>query len=267
MARYVIDIGYKGSRYCGSAVQPETKTVQGTVQEVFGKILRADIFCYFAGRTDGGVHALKMPAHFDFDGDLPRKFVFAANRLLPHDIAVENVRVPVSSEFNARFDAVSRTYEYSIARKKNPLTSDLSWLYHKDLDVKSMAEAVKILFEFDSFESFCKKGGNNTTCFCRILESSLREETDLLIYRVSADRFLRGMVRAIVGTILEVGKGHLSVPGFREVIAKKDRNAAGNSVAAEGLVLINVAYRDGTLFPYEGWIDPVRGTPGFDTGP
>lgn len=268
MPRYVLDISYKGTRYYGSAVQPEKKTVQGEVQRVLGTILRVeDMFCYLAGRTDRGVHALKMPAHFDYDGDLPRKLLHAANRLLPYDIAVENVRVPHDPEFNARFAAIARTYKYTISKKKRPLISETTTLFTKELDMDSMQAAAKAMFDYNSFESFCKTGGNNKTFFCRIMESKLEDFEDTIVYTVSADRFLRGMVRAIVGTLLEVGKGKMTVDDFRKVIEAKNRSEAGNSVAPEGLALVDVEFPEDSLVPYEGWIDPPHGTPGFDSAP
>lgn len=245
--RYVIDIAYKGTVYHGFQIQPNANTVQEEVEKALSRILKRPIQIYSAGRTDAGVHGLQMPVQFDFEEALPDRFMQGINGMLPYDIAADNLCKALRPDFNVRFAAIGRSYVYRIARKKMPLLKDITWGYRKELDIESMKACAAILFEYDSFESFCKAGGSNKTFFCKITESRFEEKENMLEYYVSADRFLRGMVRAIIGTLLEVGKGNMDIEDFRKVIETKSRSSAGSALPAEGLTLTRVFYKPGEL--------------------
>lgn len=251
MPRYVIDVAYKGSNFSGWQKQANAVTVQEKIDKALTTLLRQDIEIYGAGRTDAGVHGVQMPAHFSYDGPLHPSFMIAINAILPHSIAVTDLYRARREDFHARFDATYRRYKYQMIFQKAPLLHNLVHFQRSPVDEAAMREAAEILMEYDSFESFCKSGGSNKTFFCKITESRFEWEDDKLTYWVKADRFLRGMVRAIVGTLLMVGEGKLSLEGLREVIEAKDRRRAGSSVPAWGLYLMEVGYPEGELIPYD----------------
>lgn len=245
MRRYFIYLGYNGKNYCGWQVQPNGVTVQQSIEEALATLLREPVSIVGAGRTDAGVHARLMVAHFDWRepiGDL----VFLAdklNRLLPKDIAVYRI-VPVRPDAHARFDATSRTYKYYIAIRKDPFNHELAYKISGKLDFDAMNEACKILFDYIDFTSFSKLHTDAKTNNCRIQQAAWVQEGDLWVFTIRADRFLRNMVRAIVGTLLEVGRGKLTSDGFRAVIEKKDRCSAGTSAPGHALFLQDVTYPD-----------------------
>lgn len=245
MPRYFIQLSYNGTAYHGWQVQDNTeKTVQHTLNIMLSMVLNEQIFVTGCGRTDTGVHAKDFYAHFDSavdllaDGD---KWMFRFNNMLPRDIAIKRI-LKVKPEANSRFDATSRTYEYRINKKKDPFAIDASWFVYGALDINAMNNASKILFEYTDFTSFAKSNTQSFTNNCIITEAEWKEEHEELIFTIRADRFLRNMVRAIVGTLVEVGKGKLSLEEFRNVIESRNRSNAGFSVPACGLYLTIVQY-------------------------
>ncbi len=241
--RYFAQISYNGTNYHGWQVQPNANTVQAEVEKAFGIILKNPNFsCIGCGRTDTGVHASDFYLHFDheesFDAD---KVVYKLNSLLPNDIAVYRI-FSVDSEAHTRFDATSRTYQYHIHRFKNPFNKDQSTYHTRDLDVGAINKACKILFEYEDFTSFSKLHTDAKTNLCEIKEAHWEQNGMEHVFTISANRFLRNMVRAVVGTLLEVGEGKLTIEGFRKVIEDKSRGAAGKSVPAKGLFLTKVEY-------------------------
>lgn len=240
--RYFIEFCYNGKHYFGYQIQPNQISVQEELERALGTLLREDIKITGAGRTDTGVHARKMFAHFDTQASLPGNLVFRLNAFLPPDIAVQRI-FRVKDDLHARFDATYRTYEYYISQEKDPLTQDAAWqFWRKNLDIDKMNEACKILFEYDDFESFAKVGADNKTTICKIYRADWQYDHNLLKFTISADRFLRNMVRAIVGTMVEIGTGKMPPEQLRQVIESKNRNAAGTSAPAHGLYLVDVGY-------------------------
>jgi len=249
--RYFAEMSFKGTHYGGWQVQPGKTTVQGTLEEVFSLFFRHPVSVTGAGRTDTGVHAGYYVAHFETDSlpFPPVDLVFKLNRFLPADISLKRIW-PVPPDAHARFSALSRTYCYYITRVKDPFHADTSLLYTRPLDVGRMNEAAAILCRCDDFTSFCKLHSDVRNNICRVTEARWEERGNLLVFTITSDRFLRNMVRAIVGTLLEVGKGRLSVPGFLKITEAKDRCAAGSSAPAHGLFLMGVRYPAELFDPY-----------------
>lgn len=243
MNRYFIYLGYNGKEYCGWQIQPNGMTVQQRLEESLSTILRSKIAVVGAGRTDAGVHARRMVAHFEMEQPLTDLSFLTdkLNRILPPDIAVYKI-VPVVPDAHARFDAVSRTYRYYLTLHKNPFNFNQVYRYHSPLDFERMNEACKVLFEYTDFTSFSKLHTDVKTNNCRIMYARWHQEGDVWGFTIQADRFLRNMVRAVVGTLLEVGRGKLSIDGLRKVIEKKDRCSAGISMPGHALFLEDVAY-------------------------
>ncbi len=243
MNRYFIYLGYNGKEYCGWQIQPNGMTVQQRLEESLSTILRSKIAVVGAGRTDAGVHARRMVAHFEMEQPLTDLSFLTdkLNRILPPDIAVYKI-VPVVPDAHARFDAVSRTYRYYLTLHKNPFNFNQVYRYHSPLDFERMNEACKVLFEYTDFTSFSKLHTDVKTNNCRIMYAHWHQEGDVWVFTIQADRFLRNMVRAVVGTLLEVGRGKLSIDGLRKVIEKKDRCSAGISMPGHALFLEDVAY-------------------------
>lgn len=245
MQRYFLQLSYNGTAYHGWQIQENTfTTVQQVINDMLSRLLNEPVFVTGCGRTDTGVHALEYFAHFDTTKNLMEdrsKWIFKFNNALPADIAIQKI-IPVGEKANARFDAISRTYEYHVHYKKNPFLVNRSSYLYFELDVEKMNEAAAVLFNYEDFSSFAKSNTQNFTNNCKIYKAKWTVEEDRLIFTISADRFLRNMVRAIVGTLLNVGKGKIALQDFREIIEKKDRSAAGLSVPACGLYLTNVTY-------------------------
>ena len=243
--RYFIQLSYNGKAYHGWQLQENAVSVQEIVNKSLATILREEINVVGAGRTDTGVHAEYYIAHFDLDQQIQDKGLFLnkINKVLPHDIAAYEL-FKVDNNANARFDAISRTYEYRISLTKNPFIEDFSWLYKVPLNIGQMNKAAKLLFEFEDFTSFSKLGTQVATNNCKIMEAKWIETPNLLVFKVKADRFLRNMVRAIVGTLIDVGLSKLNLEGFCEIIEKKNRSLAGFSVPAQGLFLTHIEYPD-----------------------
>jgi len=248
--RYFIQLSYDGTSYHGWQIQQNAGSVQEEVEKALAVIAREKVEVVGAGRTDTGVHASFYMAHFDSNlASLDdEKTVFRLNCLLPEDIAVQKI-FKVRPDAHARFDATYREYKYYISRHKDPFTCKFAERENRDLDVAKMNEVARSLFEYSDFTSFSKLGSDVKTNNCRIFRAIWEDMGDHLIFTVRADRFLRNMVRAIVGTLLEVGLGKMSEAEFRAVIDKKDRSSAGASVAAKGLFLVEIGYPDDTVRP------------------
>ncbi|MBU4539437.1 MAG: tRNA pseudouridine(38-40) synthase TruA [Weeksellaceae bacterium] len=240
--RYFIEFSYNGKNYFGYQIQPNEISVQEELEKALSTILREEIKTTGAGRTDTGVHAKKMFAHFDTDLNLDQNLTHKLNSFLSPDIAVKRI-FEVKEDFHARFNATYRTYEYYISSEKNPFTQDSSWqMWRRKLDIDKMNEACKILFEYEDFTSFAKLHTDNKTNNCKIYKAFWEQNGSELKFTVSADRFLRNMVRAIVGTMVEIGNGKIQPEELRKIIEKKDRNSAGTSAPAQGLFLVDVGY-------------------------
>jgi len=250
MSRYFIKISFKGTNYQGWQAQPGKTTVQGELINALQLILNEKVCLTGAGRTDSGVHALNFIAHFDCES-LEKKsisnIVNKLNRFLSRDIIV-HIIVPVKNESHSRFDAISRTYHYLISTSKNPFLEDFSLYVPQILDVDAMNRACQVLIANKDFASFSKLHGNNKTTLCDVREAEWRQvNPDLLVFRITADRFLRNMVRAITGTMLKIGAHKIPVSELQEIIEKKDRSKAGTSVSAKGLFLTEIRYENVSL--------------------
>jgi len=240
--RYFIEFSYNGKNYFGYQIQPEAISVQEELEKALSTILRENIKTTGAGRTDTGVHARKMFAHFDTEQPVDENLSRRLNSFLPPDISIKRI-FPVKHDFHARFDATFRTYEYYISLEKNPFTEESAWQHwRKPLDVDKMSEACTILFEYEDFTSFAKLHTDNKTNLCKIYKAEWEQDGSELKFTVSANRFLRNMVRAIVGTLVEVGTGKLKPEEVRRVIEDRHRNSAGTSAPAHGLYLVDVGY-------------------------
>jgi len=240
--KYFLDISYNGTNYHGWQIQSNAHTVQEELQECLSKVLRTPIEIMGSGRTDTGVHAKQQVAHLELDHTLDsNEIVFKMNSILPVDISVNKVNI-VKTEAHARFDATERSYQYFINRSKSPFTTGLSYYFNHQLDVELMNQAAKELIGEQDFESFSKVKTEVNNFICTINRAEWLLENDQLVFHVRANRFLRGMVRALVGTLLDVGQGKLTVDEFVNVIKAKNRKVAGRAVPAHGLFLTEVKY-------------------------
>jgi tRNA pseudouridine38-40 synthase len=240
--RYFIQLAYRGSRYHGWQIQSNALSVQAELNRALQTILRHPVETAGSGRTDTGVHAEEQFAHLDTDADLTNaQLLFRLNTLLPPDIAVRNI-FRVGDSAHARFDAVSRSYQYRITYRKNPFLEKLAYFHHRTPDVARMNEAASRLLSYTDFQSFSRVHTEVNHFHCTITEARWIAAEDGLVFRISANRFLRGMVRALVGTLLEVGEGRLGVKDFEEIIQARDRKKAGRAVPPEGLFMTRVLY-------------------------
>ena len=274
--RFFIYLSYDGANYHGWQIQPNGVSVQEVLQNALSTILRQPIEVVGAGRTDAGVNASMMVAHFDVNEELRMKnekyflpanssenndslnsslpnsshvtlhssFISRLNRILPQDIAVQRI-VPVTNDAHARFSATSRTYHYYISMEKSPFSRMYSYRYPQPLDFDLMNKAAALLFNYTDFTSFSKLHTDVKTNNCRIMKACWEQETDgRWRFTITADRFLRNMVRAIVGTLLDVGRGKISIEEFCNIIERKDRCSAGTSVPGNALFLADITYPD-----------------------
>lgn len=241
--RYFITLSYDGARYHGWQIQPNGNSVQAELQRALTIIMRKATDVVGAGRTDSGVHARMMVAHFDSDIEIDcHQTAYRLNRILPRDIAVSSVeRVP--DEKHARFSATSRTYHYYIHTEKNPFCRAYSCEIHYDLDFDMMNRAAAILLEYEDFGAFCKSHTDVKTTLCRVTAAHWHQTSPSCWYfEITANRFLRNMVRAVVGTLIEVGRHRLSLDEFRRVVEGGRRSDAGESMPGEALFLENITY-------------------------
>lgn len=244
MARYFIRLSYRGAPYHGWQVQPNAVSVQGEVERALSTALRTPMTIVGAGRTDTGVNARVMYAHFNYDGELPDKgrLLVSLNRLVGRDIAIHDI-VPVNDDAHARFDASERTYKYFVTFEKTPFFYPLSWHCPSGLDIDKMNEAAEALLKTDDFTSFAKLHSDAKTNICKVTHARWTMEGEsMAVFTITADRFLRNMVRAVVGTLVDVGRGKMTVEEFCDIIAKKDRCAAGQSMPGEALFLWDIKY-------------------------
>jgi tRNA pseudouridine38-40 synthase len=240
--RYFIELAYNGTNYHGWQYQPNAVSVQETLNVALTTILKTTIDSVGAGRTDTGVHAKQMFAHFDIDNEIEVPYlIHKLNSFLPKDIAIINLH-KVHDTAHARFDAIKRTYEYHIHSQKNVFENEISWYYPTILDVDVMNSATKLLFSHTDFECFSKVNTDVNTFNCKIMEAHWQKCGNQLIFTITADRFLRNMVRAIVGTMINIGLEKIKLHDFQNILESKDRNQAGFSVPAHGLYLTNIDY-------------------------
>lgn len=225
-------------------MQPNSLTAQRILDEALTTVLNEKISTTGAGRTDSGVHASVFVAHFDYSGsDLTKKknLIFRLNRFLPEDISVTTVR-KVFPDASARFSAVSRTYKYYISRSKDPFSIDTAWFLYGELNIESMNKASELMMSHSDFTSFSRLHSDNKTNICRVFKARWEESDNKLVFTIKADRFLRNMVRAITGTMVELGRGKLSLVDFERIILSKNRSSAGMSAPARGLFLADIEY-------------------------
>ena len=241
--RYFITLSYDGTPYHGWQIQPNGISVQEVLQKGLSTILRKDIEVVGAGRTDTGVHARTMVAHFDFDLQLDcPQTVYRLNRIMPPTIAIRKMEW-VSDDMHARFSAKSRTYHYFIHTEKNPFMRHYSYRTPYALDFDMMNKAAEILMEYDDFGAFCKSNSDAKTTICHVTAARWNQVDDTSWYfEITANRFLRNMVRAVVGTLVDVGRGRLTLDGFRRVIEEGKRTGAGESMPGNALFLENIEY-------------------------
>lgn len=240
--RFFIEIAYNGKNYHGWQIQPDDISVQEVLEKTISTVLQEEIKVVGAGRTDAGVHAKQLFVHFDSLRNFETTdLVLKLNSLLPKDISVQNI-FQTNGEAHARFDAIEREYEYIISLKKNPFSEDFSHLLHKVPNVILMNEAAKVLLNYTDFQCFSRSKTDVKTYYCTIKEAGWRAKGSQLIFSIKADRFLRNMVRAIVGTLLDVGFEKITLEQFHDIINSKDRSKAGTSAPAKGLFLTKVVY-------------------------
>jgi tRNA pseudouridine38-40 synthase len=242
--RYFIDLSFKGTAYHGWQLQPNARTVQEEIEKALQMLTGSETKTTGAGRTDTGVHARHFIAHFDSDHDLPANsadFLYKMNAILPGDILIHGIR-PVGPDSHARYSAVSRTYKYTITTEKDPFTPEFSWFYRFPLDVEKMNLAAEKLRAYSDFTSFSKLHSDVKTNRCQIFEAGWTIEPPKLIFTIKADRFLRNMVRAITGTLTEIGRGKMDINELDAIIEGRDRRLAGFSVPAQGLMLWKIEY-------------------------
>jgi len=246
--RYFIELAYKGTHFHGWQIQPNAFSVQECLEKALSTITRETIAVTGAGRTDTGVHASYFVAHFDSEKqrlDHP-DFAHKLNSFMGNEVVIFNVS-KVSAEAHARFDAISRTYQYHLNLRKDPFVLETSWHFFRPLNLEQMNAACPILFEYTDFTSFSKLHTDVKTNNCKIYQAEWVQKGKSIVFTVKADRFLRNMVRALVGTFLEVGTSKMDLAGFRNVIEQKDRGVAGTSVPAHGLFLTDIEYPE-TVF-------------------
>lgn len=242
--RYFVELQYNGKNFHGWQVQTNARTVQAEVNEKLSILLKHQVETLGAGRTDTGVHAQHFVAHFDLPEDISNKLHLLTRKLnlfLPSDIAIKRI-IPVTPDAHARYDASSRTYKYYISTNKNVFWNDYSWPIFQKLDVDSMQEGSQMLLDYSDFTTFSKLHSDNKTNICHIIASGWSMVENMLIYNIKADRFLRNMVRAIVGTLVLMGRKKLTIEQFKEIIELKDRSCAGESAPAQGLFLHQIEY-------------------------
>jgi tRNA pseudouridine38-40 synthase len=239
--RYFIELSYNGKAYHGWQNQPNAISVQQVLEEALTRLLNTNVSIVGAGRTDAGVHASQMFAHFDLDKKLEQDLVYKLNSYLPKDIAIHDI-VLVNDDAHARFDAIERTYNYKIALQKNVFNYDYAFLHQLPLDIDKMNLACDILLQYNNFQCFSKSNTDVKTYHCKINKAKWIKINDELIFEISADRFLRNMVRAIVGTLINIGIHKIEVEELHAIIQSKSRSEAGFSVPAHGLYLTKVVY-------------------------
>ncbi|MFQ3577312.1 MAG: tRNA pseudouridine(38-40) synthase TruA [Cytophagales bacterium] len=246
MQKYFLEISYLGSNYSGWQIQENAFSAQQCVQDALETFLRHEVSTLGSGRTDAGVHARQQFVQFSTNEIVNSKAIIGLNAILPNDISVKNI-FKVPNHASARFDAQRRKYIYRISPKKNPFFNHISYFFPHQIDLELMSEAASKLIAYKDFGCFCKSNSDAEHFLCDIFECNWKQEGELILFHVAANRFLRGMVRAMVGTFLDVGQKKISVSQFEEIIKSGDRTRAGRNVPPEGLTLEEVIYPDGFL--------------------
>jgi tRNA pseudouridine38-40 synthase len=243
--RYFIELSYDGSEYHGWQVQPNAKTIQETLNLALSTILRDEIYCVGCGRTDTGVHASQYFAHIDLAEMLaePEVLAYRLNAILPPSIAVHRL-FAVRAEAHARFSATQRSYRYLITDRKDPFSVRRKWEVREELDVDLMNEGARSLLGRKDYSCFAKSNTQTETNICDVRSAEWGREDHGLVFEISADRFLRNMVRAIVGTLVDLGKHRIDLPQLEAIVQSGNRSEAGQSVPAHGLYLSHVIYPD-----------------------
>lgn len=246
--RYFLKLSYNGTNYHGWQRQDDAVTVQQEIEEKLSTIFQTETSILGCGRTDAGVHAKEFYAHFDIESPIENTNLIThkLNTMLSAGIAIQDLFM-VDDEAHARFDATKRSYQYRITRTKNPFEEHTAYKYNQQLDIDSMNKVCELMLGEHDFGCFCKARADNFTNLCTVYEAKWKVESDLILFNITANRFLRNMVRAIVGTMLEIGQGRMDTEGFKQVLASKDRSAAGRSVPAHGLYLTRVEYPSTTF--------------------
>ena len=247
MNRYFLEVTYKGTRYAGSQVQLNALTVQAELEKALEVYFRRRVELTGSSRTDAGVHARQNFYHFDNPEPVNPRAIYNINAILPLDIAVQRF-IPVPADAHCRFDAIAREYEYFIYKSKDPFLDDRAWYYPYTLDLKMLETVAGVIGEYTDFTSFSKRNSQVRTFNCQIEYSEWQVRGECTVYRVRANRFLRGMVRGLVGTMLQVGRGKITVEKFRQIIEARDCTKADFSVPGHGLFLQKVVYRDDYFF-------------------
>ena len=244
MQRYLLEVAYKGTHYSGFQIQPNAITIQSEVEKALTILFKQPFNLIGSSRTDAGVHALQNFFHFDADVLIEKKHEYNLNAILPPDIAVLSINA-VKEEFHSRFNAVSRTYKYLIYKEKDPFLLEEAWHYPYTLDFEILQEAAQILTKYDDFTSFSKRNTQVSTFLCDIKSSEWNKEHKCIVYNVTANRFLRGMVRALVSTMLKAARGNISIDQFVQIIKARDCTKASFAAPAHGLYLASVNYPHG----------------------
>ncbi|RDK84701.1 tRNA pseudouridine(38-40) synthase TruA [Marinirhabdus gelatinilytica] len=245
--RYFIEIAYNGTHYHGWQIQPNALSVQAVVEQTLSTFFRNEIKVVGAGRTDAGVHAKQLFAHFDLDETIDAEnTIYKLNSFLPKDISVQNI-LRVTPEAHARFSATSREYEYVVSLGKDPFAQELAYQIHRAPNMEQMNKAAEILLHYSDFQCFSRSNTDVKTYLCDVKKAVWEKQGDTLLFTITADRFLRNMVRAVVGTLLDVGFDKVSLEDVHTIIKSKDRGNAGASVPAHGLYLTKVSYPE-TIF-------------------
>lgn len=241
MARYFLEISYRGTHFSGFQIQENANTIQAEVEKAFEILQKERVIMTGSSRTDAGVHALQNFFHFDFNGILNPQFLYKFNAILHEDIVAKNI-YPVTDQSHCRFDAISREYRYCVYRNKNPFLSETAYYYPYSLDMEALKNTASIIREYNDFTSFSKRNTQVNNFICKILESYWVEENEQLVYVVKANRFLRGMVRGLVATQLKVGRGKMNIETFKNILECAELAKAIFSAPAKGLFLKAVQY-------------------------
>jgi len=243
MLRYFLEVSYRGTNYSGFQIQQNANSIQSEIENALQILQKQKITLTGSSRTDAGVHALQNFFHFDLDGEIHVHFEYKMNAILPEDIVIQKL-IPVKQNAHCRFDAISREYKYFVYRHKDPFLKDRAFYFPYKLNVELMQEAAAIIKHYTDFTAFSKRNTQVKTFNCCILESKWEWEDECLVFYVKADRFLRGMVRALVATILKIGRGKMTITEFKNVIEEGDRSKASFAAPSQGLFLVSVNYQD-----------------------
>lgn len=242
MSRYFLEVSYKGTNYSGFQIQQNANSIQAEIEKAFQILQKEKIGLTASSRTDAGVHALQNFFHFDFEGEINPHFIYKMNAILPGDVVVQKL-IAVKQESHCRFDAINREYKYFIYRYKDPFLKDRAFYFPYKLNMELMQQAAVVIRAYTDFTSFSKRNTQIKTFNCCIMESKWGREDECLVFYVKADRFLRGMVRALVATMLKIGRGKMTIEQFKNVIEERDCSKASFAAPSHGLFLMSVNYQ------------------------